>query len=72
MMLVEDRLIDVGIASGLPRVLRHRSAFPTPRAPDGCNRWLVKYPDAHMEDIPLPDGTVHDDRPPVLLELSEK
>jgi hypothetical protein len=24
----------------------------------------VKYPDAHVEDYPLPDGTVCDGRPP--------
>jgi hypothetical protein len=44
--------------------------LPYPRlAVDG----FVKYPDAHghVEDYPLPDGTVCDDPPPVLLELCE-
>ena len=34
---------------------------------DGC----VKYPDTYVEDYPLPDGTVCDGGPPVLLELRE-
>ena len=60
--VVEDR--DVG----LPRV-----AFPTPRAPDGCVEICVKYctqtPKQRIIDYPLPDGTVYDGRPPLLLEL---
>jgi hypothetical protein len=57
---------------GLPRVLRRRTAFPTPRAPVGPCRGCVKYPDAHVEDYPWPYGTVCDSRPSVLLELCEK
>ena len=30
----------------------------TPRAPDGCVDDCVKYPDAHVEDYSVPDGTV--------------
>ena len=41
---------------GLPRVLRRRTALPTTRAPNGCLDGRVKYPDAHVEYFPLPDG----------------
>ena len=41
------------IVAGLPRVLRRRTALPTPRAPDGRVDGSVRYPDAHLEDYRL-------------------
>jgi hypothetical protein len=54
---------------GFPRVLWRRTAFSTLSA-----RWLllmVVSSTQIVEDYPLPDGTVCDGGPPVLLELRE-
>jgi hypothetical protein len=51
---------------GLPRVLRCRTALPTP----GCRR-LCPVPRRPRRGLSLTDGTVCDDPPPVLLELCE-
>jgi hypothetical protein len=51
---------------GLPRVLRRRIALYArlERQPEmGCVDGCVKYPDSHVQDYPLPDGTVCDGRP---------
>ena len=54
-------------------VLRRRTAFSTPRAPDGCVDGCVTYSDAHLKDyrLSLTYGIVCDDRPPVLLVSCE-
>ena len=46
--------------------------LPFPRLErQGCVDGCVKYSDAHVDDYLLPDGTVCDGRPPVLLKLCE-
>ena len=54
-----DNVVKIDV--GLPNVLKQNcgtTRLMTPRAPDGCVDGCVKYPDAHVEDYPLPDGIV--------------
>jgi hypothetical protein len=46
--------------------------FPTPRAPDGCVDGFVMYPDARVEDCPLPDRIVCNDNPPSAARVMRK